>query len=186
MTTIVHTFITLAQLKKLQVLYGQYARRSLNAGTPRQERLNWASERVGRSLVSFNEITVDEAIRLIDDLQAELGVALPQKPKSSFSYRRKSKRDAQQAGTEGRHDQKPGEVTLVSDADIRRIQRMLDTLGWDQARLTAFLASPKGPNRRRTEIRTLGDANRVYWALKRMVPRKAKPGEAVTADEVPF
>ena len=39
---------------------------------------------------------------------------------------------------------------------------------WTQGRLDAFLTSPRGPNGRSAVIRTLGEANRVYWALKHM------------------
>lgn len=157
------TAITAPQLKRLQVLYAQYERSSLDADCGRQGRLEWASERLGRTIASFKDISLDEAVKMIDGLQRALGVALPQKPR-----RRPSRRDAQKAGTEGRHDQIHAESTIVGDKDIRRIQREMDRLGWDQHRLEAFLASPRGPNQRRTAIRTMGDANRVYWALKRM------------------
>ena len=156
------TAITALQLRKLQVLYKQYEAHSLDTGATRTDRLTWAGERVGRSIASFSDLSVEEGIKLIDGLQRALGVALPQKFRP-----RPSRREGQKAGTEGRHDQIHDEVTLVGDKDIRRIQREMGRLGWDQARLDAFLASPRGPNNRRTQIRTLGDANRVYWALKR-------------------
>jgi len=176
------TSITPPQLKRLQVLYAQYQRSSLDADCGREGRLEWASRVLARPVASFKEITVDEAIRMIDGLQRALGVALPKKPR-----KRMSRRAAEKAGTEGRSDQKHAETTLVSDADIRRIQRDLDALGWTQARLDAWLASPRGPNNRRVAIRTLGDANRVHWALNRMIVRAAKPHEPKHAsEEVPF
>lgn len=156
--------ITKPQLRRLQVLYGQYAHHSLDAATTREGRIAWASSQVRRTLTSFSDLSIDEAKKLIDGLQTVLGVALP----SKTPRRRMSRRDAQKAGTEGRHDQAHQETTLAGDKDIRRIQRELDRLGWDQARLEAFLRSPRGPNARSTAIRTLAEANRVYWALKHM------------------
>ena len=156
--------ITKDQLRRLQVLYKQYEAHSLDTGTTREDRLAWASSRIGRTISSFSDLTLDEGRAMIDGLQRALGVALPSKK----PRRRQTRRDGQKAGTEGRHDQIHAESTLVGDRDIRRIQREMDRLGWDQARLDAFLASPSGPNARSTAIRTLGDANRVYWALKRM------------------
>jgi cytochrome c2 len=61
---------------------------------------------------------------------------------------------------------------MASGADLERIQADLTRLGWDQARLEAFLRSPKSPTRGRTAIRTLADANKVHWALKHLSPRK--------------
>jgi hypothetical protein len=171
--------ITAPQLKRLQVLYAQYASHALGLTNSREDRLRFASERIGRKIASFSDLTLDEGIKLIDGIQRALGVALP----SKTPRRRKSQRDALNAGTHGRHDQATSETVLVGDSDIRRIQRQLDRLGWTQARLEAFLASPRGPNARRTQIRTLADANRVYWALKHITPRPAKPGEPVSLEE---
>jgi hypothetical protein len=157
------TAITKDQLRRLQVLYKQYEAHSLDTGTTREDRLAWASSRIGRTISSFSDLTLDEGRSMIDGLQRALGVALPSK-----KPRRHDRHSGEKAGTEGRHDQIHNEVTLVSDKDIRRIQREMDRLGWNQSRLDAFLASPSSPTARRTAIRTLGDANRVYWALKRM------------------
>ena len=153
--------ITPPQLKRLQVLYGQYAAHSLDMDAGREGRLVWAAERVGRKVASFSDLTIDEGISLIDGLQRAMGIP-------SAVRNRSGQRAAEKAGTEGRRDQLHAESTLVCDQDIRRIQREITRLGWDQSRLEAFLASPKGPNNHRTQIRTLGDANRAYWALKRM------------------
>lgn len=160
--------ITKPQLRRLQVLYGQYVHHSLDAAPTREGRIEWASTQVRRTVTSFSDLSIDEGKKLIDGLQSVLGVKLP----SKTPRRRWNRRDGQKAGTEGRHDQAHDETTLVGDRDIRRIQRELDRLGWDQARLDAFLASPRGPNARSTSIRTLGEANRVYWALKHMKLRE--------------
>jgi len=156
--------ITAPQLRRLQVLYKQYEAHSLDTGSTREDRLTWASARIGRTIASFSDLDLDEGRKLIDGLQSALGVKLP----SKTPRRRMSRRQGEKAGTEGRHDQIHDETTIAGDKDIRRIQREMDRLGWDQARLDAFLASPRGPNARRTTIHTLGDANRVYWALKHM------------------
>lgn len=160
--------ITMPQLRRLQVLYRQYQHHSLDAGGSREDRLAWAAERIGRTIASFSDLTLDEGKQLIDGLQRALGVALP----SKSPRRRMSRYQGEKAGTEGRHDQLHTETTLAGDKDLRRIQRELTRLGWDQTRLDAFLASPRGPNGHSTAIRTLGEANRVYWALKRMASRK--------------
>jgi hypothetical protein len=159
--------ITPAQIQRLQILYGQYERHSLDApGAARQERLQWASQAAGRAVTSFKDLTLDEGRRLIDTLQSALGRKVP----SKSPRRRPTRRDAEKQGTEGRHDQLHDEITLVGPRDIARIQRDLDRLGWDQARLEAFLASPRSPIDRRTVIRTLHDANRVHWALNHIKP----------------
>jgi hypothetical protein len=165
--------ITPQQIRRLQVLYKQYEAHTLDVGAKREDRLAWASERCGRVIASFSGLTLEEARRLIDTLQGILGVRLP----SKVPRRRKDRRAAQNAGTMGRHDQVNEEDVLVGDTEIRRIQREMDRLGWTQTRLDAFLASPSGPNARRATIRTLADANRVYWALKRMrPPSRSEPG----------
>jgi hypothetical protein len=159
--------ITTPQLRRLQVLYSQYCQHSLDIDSSREDRLRFASERVGRAITSFSDLTLEEGKQLIDGLQRALGVALP----SKTPRRRMSRYQGEKAGTEGRHDQIHAETTLAGDKDLLRIQREMTRLGWDQARLDAFLASPSGPNGRSATIRTLGEANRVYWALKRMASR---------------
>ncbi len=158
--------ITKPQLQRLQVVYKQFEARSLDTGTSREDRLAWASSAVGRTITSFSMLKSDEAKTLIDGLQQAMGLA------ETKPARRMSRREGQKAGTEGRHDQIHGrETTMVSGDDIKRIQRELDRLGWNQERLDAFLASTRSPIGGRTQIRTLGDANRVYWALKHMKPQ---------------
>lgn len=159
--------ITPEQLRRLQVLYGQYAARSLDAAPSREGRLAFAAQRIGRPIASFSELTLDEGKRLIDGLQAALGVKMP----SKTPRRRMSRKDGEKAATEGRHDQIHAETTLASPADHRRIAGELARLGWDDQGLANFLASKRGPLAGRAAIRTLGDANKVYWALKHIKPR---------------
>ena len=161
--------ITPAALRRLQVIYRQYEAHSLNVGGGRQDRLAWASETLGRTITSFSDLTALEGKELTDGLQNALGL------KETAPPRRYSRKEGEKAGTEGRHDQiHARESTLVGDKDIRRIQQQLTRLGWDQGRLEAFLLSPRSPNGGRKEIRTLGDANRIYWALKGMKPSPAR------------
>jgi hypothetical protein len=161
--------ITPQQLRRLQVLYGQYERHSLDlSGKSREERLEWASERIGRVIKSFKDLTLDEAKKLIDALQGLLNVKAPnQSPR-----KRMSRRDRVNAGTAGRRDQATKEIVLITAADIARVQKQLDRLGWDQAQLERFLLGPNGPLKGRAQLRTLADANKVYWALKPIPARK--------------
>jgi hypothetical protein len=170
--------ITGAQMKRLQTVYGLYARATMDAATfplptaqqAKAARLAWASERTGRSVQSFSELSFSEAQLLIDWLQGVLGVKAPAKKKQ-----RLSRSAAQQAGTAGRHDAaQTNETTMASSADLARIAHVLTLLGWEQAQLEAFLRSSRTPLRGRSNpaIRTLSDANKVYWALKRIAERK--------------
>jgi hypothetical protein len=160
--------ITPQQLQRLQVLYGQYERRSLDSpGKSREARIGWASDRCGRKIASFKELTLEEGRKLIDTLQGVLSTKAPnQSPR-----KRLSRRDALNAGTAGRRDQATNDIVLISAADLNRIQSQLTRLSWDQAQLERFLLGTQSPLKGRTQIRTLADANKVYWALKH-IPRK--------------
>jgi hypothetical protein len=156
------TSITQQQQRRLQTIYTQWAKRFLFDANTREARLAEMSRRVNRIITTASDLNSDEAKLLIDDLQAELGIAETHAPIA------RSRRDRQKASTEGRRDQQHQETTLVSPSDTRRIQREMTRLGWTQARLEAFLASASSPIGRRTQIRTLYEANRTFWALKGM------------------
>lgn len=160
--------ITSGQLKRLQVLYGQLARHTLE-GADREARLRWASGLVCRPIASFSDLSHSEAIHLIDTLQGQLGVKAPAKRR-----KRLSREDAQKAGTEGRRGQESRELTMAGPRELARIQYVLGLIGWNQSQLEGFLRSRQSPLRHKSspEIRTLGDANRVWWALKRMAVRR--------------
>jgi len=164
--------ISSAARTRLQILYGQYAARSFDVGTRREDRMAWATEVLGRAVDSFSNLTADEGKQLIDHLQAILSIqqTLPAK------RQRMSKRDAQKHGTEGRRDQLHDETTMVDGSEpiFRLIQMQMTQLGMDEERLKRFLRSSYGPNNGRDTIRTLGDANRVWWALKRQVAYQDK------------
>jgi hypothetical protein len=164
--------ISAPALRRLQVLYGQYERHSLDApGKSREERLRWASERCGRPIASFSTLAPEEGRKLIDTLQGLLRVKAP----SKTPRKRMARKDAEKAGTEGRRDQIHTETTLVSSGDLARIGEQLTRLGWNQAGLDRFLLGSRNPLKGRTQILTLGDANKVYWALKHIPARKDQP-----------
>ena len=159
--------ITKPQITRLAVLYGQYERHSLDAsGSDRSARLVWASAETKRPIGSFKDLTIEEGKRLIDGLQLLLGTKVP----SKTPLRYQSRKDGEKRGTEGRSDQLHAETTLVGPNEHRLLKRDLDRLGWNEARLQSFLASPRSPLKGSTIIRTLGDANKLHWALKRLKP----------------
>ncbi len=159
--------ITPAQLKRLQVLYGQFARKSLDAGDGRDARLSWASEQTGRTITSFSDLESIEAKRMIDGLQQLLNVKAPnQSPEPSREQRR-------QQGTAGRHDGAPNLTTLAGPRDLAMLDRDRVALGWDEARLEAFMRGKKSPTKGRTTLLTLTDINMTHWALQRFI-RAAK------------
>jgi hypothetical protein len=163
--------ITGPALKRLQVLYSQYERHSLDApGSSREARIAWASERAGRKLASFKDLTIDEGRKLIDTLQGLLNVKAPNRT----PRKRMNRRDAMNAGTAGRRGHASKEIVLITAADLERIQQQLTRLGWDQALFQRWLLGARGPLKGRDQLRTLGDANRVYWALKNIPARKEK------------
>jgi len=156
------------QLRRLQTLYGQLAAHALE-GSDRTSRLRWASEQAGRTIGSFNDLTSQEANAMIDGLQGQLGLKAQSRP------RRRLDRDAaRRAGTEGRRGNQSNESTMAGEADIARIRYVMDLISWSQEQLDAWLRSSRSPLSRRAtpNIRTLGDANRVYWALKRMAVQR--------------
>jgi hypothetical protein len=67
-------------------------------------------------------------------------------------------------------------VQLATSEDLARIATITAELGWDQARLDAFLRSGSSPLKHRgtSSIRTQADANKVWWALKRIRDRQKK------------
>lgn len=162
--------ITKDQLKRLQVLYAQLARHTDQEPT-REARIGWAQSLVQREIASFSDLTVADATHLIDTLQGQLGVQAPARPR-----RRLGRDAARKAGTEGRRGNASNEITLATADDLQRVERVRDLIGWSQAQLDAWLRSPRSPlgNRNAPAIRTLSDANRVYWALKGIAVRQGK------------
>jgi hypothetical protein len=164
--------ITKGQLQRVQILYSQFAARSLDAGTTREARIAWASEQLGRAITSFSDLSKDEATRLIDQLQGGLGIA-------PSPRRRRPRSNSQAAGTEGRRDGAANTRTLPTQQDLDRIQNALTRLGWSVGQYEAWLRSARSPLARKmgntrvaptdVTLRTLHDCNRVWWALKQML-----------------
>jgi hypothetical protein len=162
--------ITSGQMRRLQTLYGQFAAHAIE-GNDREARLAWASEQTGRAVASFGDLTGEEAHRLIDGLQGQMQMKFPaQAVRKGAKHHRLDRDAAHRAGTEGRRGNESKEMTMAGAAEFARIQYVLDLIGWNQAQLDAWLSSARSPLGRRAHpsIRTLGDANRVWWALKRM------------------
>jgi hypothetical protein len=163
--------ISAPALRRLQALFAQFARRSFDITSKREDRLFWAAQTLGHEVTSFSELSAADGKKLIDDLQAWMGIAETAPPRRQ----RKSMRERQKVGTEGRRDQIHPDVTMLEGTEdvLGHIQREMTALSMDEERLRAFLRSPFGPNNGRDTIRTLGDANRVHFALKRMARRSA-------------
>ena len=161
--------ITKPQLARLQTLYGQLAAHEIGVGTDRTARIHWASERLQREIGSFSDLTLDEARFLIDSLQQQLGVKTP-------PAKRPDRAQARRAGLDGRRDgsEYSAAPQIATAADLARIQRLLDLLGWGEESLRKFLDSSRSPLSKRADktIRTTADANKVWWALKRIAQQK--------------
>jgi hypothetical protein len=161
--------ITKAQLGRLQTLYAQLVSREIGMDSSREGRLVWATERVGRKIRSFSDLTVQEATGMIDGLQGFLGTHVPYKG-------RPDRYQARRAGLDGRADGKEFTAApqLVRAEDTARIQRLLAELGWSQETFQTFLNSTRSPLAHRADkvIRTTADANKVWWALKNIAKSK--------------
>ena len=120
-------------------------------------------------MTSFKDLTADDAGFLIDQIQQTLGVKAPAK-------KRPSRDQARRAGLDGRKDGQEFKrrSQMATAADLARIQRMLATLEWTEDTFAGFLNSQRSPLARRADkqIRTTNDANKVWWALKRIARQK--------------
>jgi hypothetical protein len=168
--------ISAAQLTRLQVLWSQYVNREMMKNS-REERLRWASQQTKRSILSFKDLTLSEASDLINLLQSDMGIkeSSPAVRPRRFRSRMKDRDQAHAAGTEGRRGSR-GKLTIATSDDLAMIDSIINELGWDRARLDAFLRSPSSPlgGRSNIQLRTVGDVNRVLWALKGIAERQAK------------
>jgi hypothetical protein len=168
--------ISAAQLTRLQVLWSQYVNREMMKNS-REERLRWASQQTKRSILSFKDLTLSEASDLINLLQSDMGIkeSSPAVRPRRFRSRMKDRDQAHAAGTEGRRGSR-GKLTIATSDDLAMIDSIINELGWDRARLDAFLRSPSSPlgGRSNIQLRTVGDVNRVLWALKGIADRQAK------------
>lgn len=160
--------ISTEQLKRLQTLYSQLAATSNDPRTKtREERLRWASILCNRDVQSFGDLTREEAKRAIDTLQRHLGTG------SSRPKKRRTDRDqALRYGKDGRHDSSFEDAPqLASALDLETIEKYYTRLDWSRAQFDGWLRSPRSPLGKRSnpQINTIADANRVRWALKKML-----------------
>jgi hypothetical protein len=165
--------ISPAQLKKLQTLwgllwkwYGSAPPKAAYDGMPSGEaRLAWVAAAIGRSILSTSDLTRGEAETAIGELVKLLPAHLNKKK------RRLGRRQAQELGTAGRAKNVSGSEQLAGPEEWRHIETLMEQLGWTRERLDGWLRSMHSPLRPRSQIRTLGDANRVRWGLKRILKR---------------
>jgi hypothetical protein len=84
---------------------------------------------------------------------------------------------------------------LASVFDLENIERYYHRLGWDRDTFDRWLRSPRSPLGRHSQprIRTVAQANRVRWALKKMLqtrglwaaaPSQPACGESFEASEI--
>ena len=167
--------VTAAQIVALQTLYARWSSHSLEIGAdPRAARLAWASENIGRPIPSFSELSRDEARRLIDGLKGSIGQEVAEKP---HPWRRiRSRERAHAAGTAGRRDAASSLIQMASPDDQARIDEALLRLGWSRERYEAWLQSSSSPvaGKSAGAILTVGEANKVWWALKAMLRRSGR------------
>jgi hypothetical protein len=173
--------ITKAQLGRLQTLFAQLVRHEIGMDGSREGRIAWATERCGRPISSFRDLTCSEASYMIDGIQGHLGVKAPVLPSTARRTARLDRDQARRAGLDGRADGKEfqGTPQMVRPEDMARIQRLLDELAkpphsWNHQTFLNFLNSSRSPLAKRADktIRTNADANKVWWALKRVANSK--------------
>jgi hypothetical protein len=178
------------QIIALQALYAKWAQHSLPAsGDGRADRLAWASEHVGRQVASFKSLSRDEARDLIDILKSSFGQSVAEPPRPWRHIRSRDRAHA--AGTAGRRDVASSVIQMASSDDLARIDQALQRLNWTSDQYRAWLASSRSPLKgSQRELKTVADANRVWWALKRMLIRKGRwisdPQKRTRRMEAPF
>jgi hypothetical protein len=182
--------ITAQQLKRLQTLYSQFAASSPDPRTSsREERLLWASLIVGRTVASFSELSSAEANTAIARLQKDT-------PQAKARPKQMDRDAAERHAKDGRWDGEKFRPTpqLASAFDLENIAKYYGRLGWDRETFDRWLRSPRSPLGRRSQpqIRTVAQANRVRWALKKMLkarglwaaePPQPAPGKSFGACE---
>jgi hypothetical protein len=163
--------ISAEQLKRLQTLYSQLAATSADPRTKtRQERLLWASLICNREIASFSKLTAEEAKRAIDSLQKKLK---PKKPRQRMDRDR-----ARRHGVDGRSDGKEfsSAPEMATAYDLEVIEGYYARLSWSRETFDSWLRSPRSPLGRKSQpqIRTVAEANRVRWALVRMLKKAGR------------
>ncbi len=159
----------------LHTLYSAWERHTVQASRDsRSERLAWASENVGRPVSSFAELTRDEARQLVDRLKGSMEQPVGE---AARPWRRiRSRERAHAAGTAGRRDRSSSVIQMASPDDIARIDEAVRRLGWSRDQYENWLKSKRSPINSKDQalIRTVTEANRVWWALKAMLRRSGE------------
>lgn len=172
--------ISREQLKRLQMLYSQFAAASPDPRTrSREERLLWVSLIVGREVGSFRELTSAEAKTAIDRLQKDVPGARGKRPR-----RKMDRESAQRHATDGRYDSSFRDAPRLAEAyDVEQIENYYHRLGWSRETFELWLRSPRSPLGRKSQpqILTVAHANQVRWALKRMLQKKGLWARAAAA-----
>lgn len=157
--------ITGRQMKRLQTLWGLFARQAHLDAKDREARIGWVAGAVGRQIVSFKELSSKEAETAIDAMQKHLPAELLKRGA------RPSRRTAHAYGTAGRKSaHKSTEVRMADAATLQLLSNLVFALGWTRERFDAFLRSPKSPVKSGA-VRTLGEANKIIWVLKSLLRR---------------
>jgi hypothetical protein len=162
------------QLRMLQTLWGLFCRQSQLDPKDREARLQWVGGAIGKPVASFRDLSANEANIAIDAIEKQL-------PSGWLKKKRPSRRLAKDYGTAGRRGHEQQEIRLVDAGTLELLNRLLVQLGWTRERLDAFLHSAKSPVLSGA-VRTLGEANRVIWALKRML-RHREPIQSFMASD---
>jgi hypothetical protein len=161
------------QLQTLQTLFGLYSRHSLDAssGDARTQRLEWASQNVGRAIGSFTELRIGEAAQLIDTLKRSLGQESKHVPRQAWR-RPRTRAAAIAAGTHGRRNRPVKMEIMATREDVEEIDGLRERVGMTRENFETWLASRNSPiGTRGGVLRTISDCNRVRWALKSMLRR---------------
>lgn len=168
------SYATRDQVVALHALYGQWEKHSIEfAADPRAARLAWASEAIGREIRSFADLTRDEGRELIDHLKESMGQPVVAERPDPWRHIRARDR-AHAAGTAGRKDEEKGFIQLANADDFARIDQSVKRLGWTNEQFASWLASNSSPLKGKNQIRTVGEANKVWWALKKMLKRTGR------------
>jgi hypothetical protein len=163
------------QVVALHAIYSKWESHAIQeARDSRAERLAWASGEIGHPISSFTDLTRDEARQLIDALKGSIGQAITEPPQP---WRRVRARDrAHATGTAGRKGSSSSFIQMASPDDHARIQEALRRLGWSSEQFQSWLQSKYSPTTSHDQvvIRTVAEANRVWWALKAMLRRSGE------------
>ena len=161
--------ITKAQLGRLQVLFAQLVSHEIGMDGSREGRIAWATERTGRPISSFRDLTCSEASYMIDGIQGHLGVKAPVMRRTA----RPDRDQARRAGLDGRKDGKEVQDApqMARPEDMARIQRLLDELAkpphsWNHQTFINFLNSARSPltRARCCSTRSRARSTRSSWA----------------------